>query len=178
MATPAVKHSALVRSGRRDDDEFEVMIRPLIKPAVRIAFDMLHNRQEAEDATQEAVLRAWQKRPQLRDAAKARAWFFAIVVNQCRNMRRSRWFSVLRTGEPLTASSGQRISTTADEAIDLRRALNRLPTLDRAALFLVFYLDLPMDEVAAVLGVSMDAAKKRVHRACRKVRPQLEEVRL
>lgn len=177
-ATPALKRSIVVRTGGWDDGEFEVTVRPLIEPGIRLAFEMLHNRHDAEDAIQEAVVRAWQKRPQLRDPAKARAWFFAIVVNQCRNMRRSRWFSVLRTGDPSIASSGRGITTLTDEVIDLRRALERLPIFDRAALFLVFYLDLPMSEVATVLGVSVEAAKKRVHRACRKVRPQLEEIEL
>src|SRR5262249_29873876 len=63
----------------------------------RLAVGLLHDRQLAEDAVQEAALRAWHKLSQLRDGAGIRPWFFAFVANQCRNMRRSTWSSVVRT---------------------------------------------------------------------------------
>src|SRR5436309_357473 len=76
--------------------EFEALIGPLVEPALRLAFSMLGDRAEAEDATQEAITRAWRNLPQLRDHAHARPWFLAIVANQCRNVRRTRWFSTIR----------------------------------------------------------------------------------
>ena len=55
-----------------------------------------------------------------------------------------------------------------------RELLARLPSDDRLALFLHFYLDLPLEEVGAVLGVSAAGAKTRVYRAAKKLRPDLE----
>jgi DNA-directed RNA polymerase specialized sigma24 family protein len=49
-----------------------------------------------------------------------------------------------------------------------------LPQEDRLALFLHFYLDLPLDEVGSVLGLSAAGAKTRVYRAAKKLRPDLE----
>ena len=49
-----------------------------------------------------------------------------------------------------------------------------MPREDRLALFLYFYLDLPLDEVGAVLGVSAAGAKTRIYRAAKKLRPGLE----
>jgi RNA polymerase sigma factor (sigma-70 family) len=60
------------------------------------------------------------------------------------------------------------------ESIDIDRELAKLPREDRLALFLYFYLDLPLDEVGAVLGVSAGGAKTRVYRAAKKLRPGLE----
>jgi RNA polymerase sigma factor (sigma-70 family) len=60
------------------------------------------------------------------------------------------------------------------ENIDIDRALATLPRDDRLALFLYFYLDLPLDEVGTVLGLNAAAAKTRVYRATKKLRPRLE----
>jgi RNA polymerase sigma factor (sigma-70 family) len=66
-----------------------------------------------------------------------------------------------------------------DEALsldspDLDRALAKLPEEDRLALFLHFYLDLPLEEVGAVLGLSAAGAKTRIYRAAKRLRPELE----
>jgi RNA polymerase sigma factor (sigma-70 family) len=57
--------------------------------------------------------------------------------------------------------------------MDLRRAVNRLGHDDRLALVLRFYVDLPYEEIAAVLGISEAAARSRTQRAVRRLRPQL-----
>jgi RNA polymerase sigma factor (sigma-70 family) len=58
--------------------------------------------------------------------------------------------------------------------MDIDSALAKLPPDDRLALFLYFYLDLPLEEVGAVLGLSSGGAKTRVYRAAKKLRPGLE----
>ena len=86
--------------------------------------------------------------------------------------RRTRWWGVLRFADP-----PERADPTADGAIersDLRAAVLRLGPTDRAALFCFFYLDLPMEEVATVLHVSPSAARARVYRAARRLRPDLD----
>ena len=60
------------------------------------------------------------------------------------------------------------------ESVDIDRALAKLPREDRLALFLYFYLDLPLEEVGTVLGLSAGGAKTRVYRAAKKLRPGLE----
>jgi RNA polymerase sigma-70 factor (ECF subfamily) len=101
-----------------------------------------------------------------------RPWFLAIVINQCRNVRRTRWFSTARIAEVF---QGARQDQTDIERVDVARALARLANKDRQALFLHFYLDLPVEEVAAALGISASAAKGRIYRACHRLRPDLQE---
>jgi DNA-directed RNA polymerase specialized sigma24 family protein len=60
------------------------------------------------------------------------------------------------------------------QTVDIGRELAKLPREDRLALFLYFYLDLPMEEVGSVLGLSSGGAKTRVYRAAKKLRPGLE----
>jgi RNA polymerase sigma-70 factor, ECF subfamily len=155
-----------------DEGAFEALIGPLVEPALRLAHSMLGDRWEAEDATQEAVIRAWRKLAQLRPGMPFRPWFLAIVINQCRNVRRTRWFSTARIAEVFQSG---RIDPNDVERVDVARALARLPSQDRQILFLHFYLDLPVDEVAVTLGITQSAAKGRIYRACHRLRPELVE---
>ena len=158
----------LARTG--DEAAFEALIGPLVEPALRLAHSMLGDRWEAEDATQEAVTKAWRKLGQLRPGMPVRPWFLTIVANQCRNVRRTRWFRTLRMSEVL-----QRTGEPDDDRLDLERAVANLPARDRQAIFMHFYLDLPVEEVAVVLGISASATRARIYRACHRLRPGLVE---
>ena len=155
-----------------DETAFEALIGPLVEPALRLAHSMLGDRWEAEDATQEAITRGWRKLAQLRQGMPVRPWFLAIVINQCRNTRRTRWFKTARFAEVFQRPRADHQDV---ERVDLARALARLPSHDRQALFLHFYLDLPVEEVALALGISPSAAKGRIYRACHRLRPDLLE---
>jgi RNA polymerase sigma-70 factor, ECF subfamily len=153
-----------------DEEAFDALLGPMIEPALRLAYSMLGDRNEAEDATQESITRAWRKLRQLRQGMPVRPWFLTIVANECRNVRRTRWFRSVRTAEVFRREPQ---TDSRVERIDLARALARLPDGDRQALFLRFYLDLPIEEVATVLGISASAAKGRIYRACHRLRPDL-----
>lgn len=154
-------------------DAFSAQLEPVLDAAHRLATVMLRDRSAAEDAVQEAALKAWRKHGQLRGGAEAfRGWFLSIVANECRMARRTRWWHVIRFAEP-----PEQAGPVADAAVtssDLRDAVLRLDPADRAALFCFFYLDLPMAEVARVLGMSPSAARSRVYRAARRLRPELD----
>jgi RNA polymerase sigma-70 factor, ECF subfamily len=152
-----------------DVSAFALLLDPLWDPAYRLAFSMLREQQAAEDAVQEAALKAWRNVRRLRsDTQTLRPWFLTIVANQCRSMRRSPWWQVLRL-----ADSPEQVSLDAisDDHIDLVRALQQLPREQRMTLALRYYLDLPIDEVAGVLGISVSAAKSRIRRALSALEP-------
>jgi RNA polymerase sigma-70 factor, ECF subfamily len=171
------RQAVMDRAARGDAQSFSLLIEPLLDPAYRLAAVMLSDRTAAEDAVQEASIKAWRKIGQLRgDAGSLRAWFLSIVANESRMARRQRWWSVVRLPEmerpadPADHYSGQ--------SPDLKAALLRLSPDDRLPLVLHFYLDLPLEEVARILRVSPSAAKSRIYRAAHKLRPELsvEEV--
>ncbi len=163
---------ALARAAEGDRDAFATVIQPLLDPAYRLAAVMLGDRSAAEDAVQEASIKAWRKLRQLRgDEASLRPWFLSIVANECRMARRQRWWSVVRVADP----SPERDVRAGEAAMDLKDAVLRLPASDRLPLVLFFYLDLPVDEVARALGVSESAARARIYRAARKLRADLTE---
>ncbi len=162
-------------AGAGADQTFAALVARLVPAAQRLAFAMLHNQDDSEDVVQEAAFKAWRAWPKLRDASNLRAWFLKIVVNECRQRRRSRWWSVVkfasREDEPTPLAADH------DEAtIDLRRAVRSLPYEMRLAIVLRYYMDLSFDEVGGVLGVSAPAAKARVHRALVRLRVEVPEV--
>jgi len=149
--------------------DFDALIGPHLEAGYRTALAILRNPDEAHDAVQESAFKAWRKLGQLQEGQAARGWFLAIVANQCRSQRRTHWWSVIRLPE---IESSKREANP--ESVDIERALGRLPREDRLALFLYFYLDLPLEEVGTVLGLSAGGAKTRVYRAAKKLRPGLE----
>ena len=169
--------SAMRRASEGDADSFAMLIDPLLNPAYRLAAVMLSDRAAAEDAVQDASVKAWRKLRQLRgEEPSLRPWFLSIVANECRMMRRRRWWSVVKMADVESESSARGLSQEA--STDLRRAISRLSLDERLPLVLYFYLDLPLDEVARALHVSPAAAKSRIYRAARRLRADLtlEEV--
>jgi len=160
----------VVTAGRAREADFDALIGPHLEAGYRTALAILRDPDEARDAVQEASFKAWRRMRQLNRAASARAWFLAIVANQCKSTRRGRWWNVVRLPQ-IEAAGGDEFDSNRT---DIGRALARLPADDRLALFLHFYLDLPLEEVGTVLGVSAAGAKTRAYRAARKLRPDLE----
>ena len=167
-----VVHAMSSVSADSQDLEFEALIGPLVEPGLRLAYSMLGDRAEAEDATQEAITKAWRNLRSLRDLTLVRPWFLAIVANQCRNTRRTPWFGTLRLPWLSQARAAQEVNA---DRLDIERALSRLPMSDRQILFMHYYLDLPVEEIAVALGISRSAAKGRIYRACHRLRPSLLE---
>jgi RNA polymerase sigma-70 factor, ECF subfamily len=162
--------SAMVRAAGGDADAFAMLLQPLLDPAYRLAAVMLADRSAAEDAVQEASVKAWRKLRQLRGEERSlRPWFLSIVANECRMARRQRWWSVLRMADPRPEDS----AVAAPASSDLKDAVLRLPVGERVPLVLFFYLDLPMEEVARTLGVSEAAARSRIYRAAKSLRADL-----
>ena len=158
-----------------DAASFAILIEPLLDPAYRLAAVMLVDRSSAEDAVQEASIKAWRKLRQVRgDVSSLRPWFLSIVANECRMARRQRWWSVLKFAEIPPSDSNPETGATSD----LHRALLKLSADERLPLVLHFYLDLPIEEVARALHVSPSAAKSRIYRAAKRLRSDLtlEEV--
>ena len=150
----------------------------MIAPAYRLAGAMLLDAYTAEDVVQEASLKARRNLRQVKPGADLGPWFLGIVANECRSVRRTRWWSVLRVSnpEPAGATVGDALAANAMAAnADLRRAIRRLRHRRRLLLVLRWYLDLPVPEIAAVTNSSQDAVKSELSRAVRQLRGLLRE---
>lgn len=161
-----------VRAARSGDETaFTSLLGPLLDPAYRLAVGMLQDRQLAQDAVQEASVKAWRKIDQLHEGSEMRPWFLGIVANECRTTRRSRWWSVLKTQTRSVVVETP--EEAAVEGMELRRALRRLPLQQRLVVVLYFYLDLPLEEIAAITRESFAAVRGRLYRGIRALRAEL-----
>ena len=88
-------------------------------------------------------------------------------------MRRSRWWNVVRSADISTLGANFAPDRRWAERVDLDAALDRLPKHHLLALTLYYHLDLPIEEVAGVLGCSIGGARQRVHRALAALRPAM-----
>jgi len=151
---------------------FADLLRPLIEPGFRLALAMLHDPQAAEDAVQEASFTAWRKVARMHDQGKLRPWFLGVVANKCRNARRKKWVAGVSLGLPEQLSVVSAEERTL-RGTDLRRAVARLRHEDRLVVVLYFYLDMPLEDVAAVAGSSVGATRARLYRSIKRLRPDL-----
>ena len=140
--------------------------------AWRLAGLILGNRPDAEDATQEALLRAWRSLPTLQDPAAFQAWFDRILVNICRDrLRRGARIrfvpiDVEIVGAGPVAADPFRVVLDRDEAL---RALAVLDADERVVVVLHYWADLPLADVAARAGIPLGTVKSRLHRALGKL---------
>lgn len=171
------EHDLVRRALDGDSAAFAALVDQHAPACLRFATRMLGNRDDAEDATQEAIVRAYRALAVYDGRATFRAWLFAILVNRCRSMlttraRRERWF---RTDEAAVASATVSADLNAELRIELTRALATLPAEQREAFLLKHVEQLEYTEIAAVTGVGVSALKMRVQRACTRLKEVLQE---
>lgn len=172
MATHLAALAVIKAAKEGDEAAFERLLAPLLDQAYRLANGLLHDHHAAEDAVQEASVKAWRKLGQLREGSGMRPWFLAIVANQCRSSLRSPWRSVVGSAdrEPVVEASDDEVVAR----VELRRALRALKEDKRLVLVLHFYLDLPVEEIAATIGISPRGAETRLLRATNELKKRME----
>ena len=163
------------RAGRGDHDAFAVLATASATRLDAAARLILRDPELARDAVQNALVRAWRDLPGLRDPEKFDAWLHRLLVNSCldetrRRRRRPIEVEILPTDEH--AAGGDAARGVADRDL-VERALARLDPEHRALVVLHYYLGYPLPEAAASLGISLPAAKSRLHRAMQGLRRTL-----
>jgi RNA polymerase sigma-70 factor, ECF subfamily len=164
---------------RGDVEVFRTLVERYRDRYARYAYHMLGNREDAEEALQDAFTRAYRSLGRCEDPERFGAWLFRILLNRCRTAgaRRSRRARTFVTDESavLEASEEHPADRTAwREEID--RALLQLRDDQREAFLLKYVEDLGYDEMSQLTGVGVSALKMRVMRACERLRELLSEV--
>ncbi len=180
---------ALVCEGEKA--HFHDLIRPYARIMFASAQAVLRNPADAEDAVQEAALKAFLHLPQLEDRRRFRAWLLQIVVNEARmhrrKLRRQLYESIDEADESDEGDSVPRQFADwhdlPDEALDrdqlrdaVRNAVDKLPESYREVLLLIDSQHLSYADVAEALRVSVGTVKTRVHRARMRIQEQLAPV--
>ncbi len=153
------------------EEAFGRLVSRELASAYRTATALLRDPAEAEDATQEALVRAWQRWDALRDGERAGAWFGRILVNVCRDRLRARRPPAVRWRDP-SASIDPSVRLGERDALD--EAFARLTVEQRIVVALRYYLDLSTEEIAERMGIPRGTVKSRLHHALRALRAAYE----
>lgn len=169
------QEAALVARARAGDaDAWEALVRRHQEPVFRLAYLILGDAAEAEDAAQEAFIRAYLALGRFDAARPLRPWLLSIVANLARNRRRSlgRYWAALQRAflaEPRHhAPPPDR--TPASDARRLRQAVERLRPDGRDMIYLRYFLGLSEAETAEALAIPPGTAKSRHSRALAQLR--------
>ena len=166
----------MLRAQNGDVRAFEQLVEPHREVMFRVAYLIARNAADAEDAAQEALLKAWRALGRFRRDAPLRPWLLTIAANEARNRRRGagrRERLALRatassSGE--AAPSPEELTVAAAERRSLLAALEQLPDGQRLVLECRYLLSLSEEETAAALGIRRGTVKSRSARAIEQLR--------
>ena len=150
-----------------------MIIRNHSRALFAIAYGILQNREEAEDAVQDTLVKAWKSRWRVRDPEKFPAWLCMIARHRARDVFRKRRPTPAPRGEipeliaPVTAS-------TTDLDRQLQSALATLPELHRSALTLRYFEEMDYRSIEKLLGITDGALRGILGRALATMRKELK----
>jgi RNA polymerase sigma-70 factor (ECF subfamily) len=165
----------VIRAQRGDREAFGLLAAQVADRFLAVARRILRDIDLAEDATQQALLSAWQDLPRLRDPGRFEAWSYRVLVHACyaEGRKDRRWapnLRVLPVDEPIARED---LSSVIDRDL-LERGFRRLSLEHRSVVVLYHYLDKPLDEIARILEIPVGTAHSRLHHAMRAMRAALD----
>jgi len=173
---------------RGDEAAFDVLVERYQQRAYRLAWSILRHGEDARDLSQEAFIRLWESAGSFRGRSRFSTWFYRLLVNLCLDHRRKhRWWHQVfsreeRAGDDEPSALDRQPAPRADPVESLGRerararvwdAAARLSPQQRAVLVLHVQEELPMSEVADVMGCAEATARVHLHRALTALRATL-----
>jgi RNA polymerase sigma factor, sigma-70 family len=174
-AVPSLEDGLADRRGTDTADQFLRLADGELDRAYRLAGLILGDQHEAEDATQDALLRAWRAAASVRDPAGFQAWFDRILVNVCRDrLRRRGKIRLIALDDGESGGAGRDPFRTFLDRDEVLRAMASLDEDHRVVIVLHYWADLTLDAVAERVGWPVGTVKSRLHRGLASMRHQLD----
>ncbi|HLA16606.1 MAG TPA: RNA polymerase sigma factor [Candidatus Limnocylindrales bacterium] len=165
----------VARAQQGDREAFSTLAQGASARLYATARLILRQPDRAEDAVQDTLIEAWRDIRGLRDPDRLDAWLHRLLVRAChRHIRKEQQRRVTEIELPSvlgghTADAGHALA----ERDEMERAFRRLTPDQRTILALVYYADLPLADVSAVLGIPIGTTKSRLNRAIAALRAAL-----
>jgi RNA polymerase sigma-70 factor (ECF subfamily) len=177
--TSTMQHTAngyeqnwLAMAQQGDEESFARLVDRYQAPVYNLCYRILGERGEAEDAAQEAFIRAYRNLKRYDPERKFINWLLTIASNYCIDRLRRRRMRLVSIEELIPESvladpeAGPEAATTErEEQQCVQEMLNRLNSRDRATVVLKYWYEMSYEEIGSVLTMSVSAVKSRLHRA-------------
>lgn len=186
---PSVDEDAIRAVQRGSIDRYAELVQRHQAAALRLAYSLLGNYADAEDAAQDAFVSAYQALKRFRGHAKFSTWLYRIVVNKCqdrlRQRGRSAWLvpsgnggesdegSFFEEAQDPTADPGERLQHR-EVAARLGTAIGQLSSQQRAAFVLHHLQGMTIEDAAEMMGCRVGTAKSHLFRAVAHVKRFME----
>jgi RNA polymerase sigma-70 factor (ECF subfamily) len=171
-----------------DRKSFQILVETYQRMVVNTCFGIVHNQADAEDLAQDVFLEIFRTAENFRVDSKISTWLYRIATNRSlnliRNNKRKRFFQSIeetftggrnRTSEISESRGDQPDQNIADQQRSdlLHRAMDRLPEKQRIAFTLNKYEELPYQQIAEVMEISLASVESLIHRAKKNLQEQL-----
>ena len=165
--------SLLTAAKKGDQEAFLALVEPLERHLYQTALGILGNCHDAEDAWQNTVLNAWRHIRSLR-GPHFKTWITRILLNEAKAILRQRRRAPIRVP---SLPEGTETQDRTDSLV-LQDYLVSLPEQQREAILLRFWLDLSLEDIAALTGVPLSTAKTRLYQGVAKLKARMKEAEI
>ncbi len=154
-----------------DEKRAEELVKNYADTILRIGYTWLGDLDDAKDVCQEVLIRLLEDGRTFPDPGQERAWVLRVTVNACKNWKKSAWF---RRRAPLEEGLHLSVEDPEPEDGSLLAEVNHLPGKYREVLYLRYYEEYQVGEIAEILGQSPALVSTHLARAKAKLRKRLE----
>jgi RNA polymerase sigma factor (sigma-70 family) len=168
----------VAKARQADEAAWTAIVRSYQEPVFRMAYLILGDRHEAEDAAQETLIRAYRSLHQFDLQRQLKPWLLSIAANTAKNRRRAGWRylkavrRLFRLEEGIAADPSQD-SNTAIDSLNLWQAVQSLSQNDQRIIYLRYFMELSVAETASALDISPGTVKSRLHRALARLKDSI-----
>jgi len=178
------------QTGETLPESYEELVREYGKRVLSIAYDYVKDYDAAQDVAQEVFIRVWQKGQEFQARASVFSWIYRITVNLAIDYLRKvksrgklsnkegEYIDQYRTeqesGSTVTVPGTEMERSALRERIDT--GLEVLSEHQKQAFILRYYQDMPIDEIAAIMGCKESTVRQHLFRACHKLQEELSDL--
>lgn len=152
-------------------EEYERYVAQYLDCIYRVAFSGCRNSADAEDVVQNTFLHLWKRGEAFADEEYARKWLIRVAVNECHSLWRTAW---MRRTVYLEELPAEPVFSTPEKS-ELYDAVRKLPVRYRQVVYLYYFEEYSVKEVATLMKISETAVQTRLQRARQKLKEALKE---
>ena len=139
----------------------------------RLAYSYTKNVADAEDIAQKVFIKLYKNLPQIKDCDSLKKWCFRVAINECKDLSLSAWKKKIFPITPIIENDN--VLEKVTEKNEVLDAIEKLPKKERSLIYLYYYEEYKIKEIAEILNVKETTIQTRLARAREKLKTILEK---